>query len=175
MKLSSLAAALALAAVPLMATTVLAQQGQQDSPPPIVDPQQFADSAASSNTFEIESSELAINTSQNEEVVAFAEQMVTDHTAAGEQMMAAAEEDGITPASEMEELHQTQIEELSALQGEEFDQAYIAAQVAAHRSAVALFESFSTDGQESALKSFAAETLPTLEQHLEHITQMAEE
>ena len=174
MKLFSFAAGFALVVVPLMATNAFAQQDQQEAPQPIVDPQQFADSVASSNAFEIDSSQLALDTSQNEEIVAFAEQMVTDHTEAGEQMMAAAEENGITPAPGLEELHQAQLDELVELDGEAFDEAYIAAQVAAHRAAVALFQSFVTDGQDSSLKRFATNTLPTLEQHLEHILQISE-
>ncbi|SDH17020.1 DUF4142 domain-containing protein [Pelagibacterium luteolum] len=172
MKFTSLAVGIAFAALPLIPTSSF---GQGESPPPIVDPQVFADSAASSNTFEIQSSKMALDASQNSDVVAFAEQMLADHTDAGEQMLASAQADGITPATEIEELHQAQLDELAALEGEAFDDEYVAAQVAAHRAAVSLFQSFATDGQDSNLKTFAAETLPTLERHLDHIVQIAEQ
>jgi len=193
MKLTSLAAGLALAALPITGAAILAQdapqapaapqspaapetpQNGEEMPQPITDPQQFADSASSSNMFEIQSSQIALDVSDNPDVLAFAEQMVADHTAAGDQMTQAAEADGITPAAGLEELHQAQLDELVDLDGEAFDEAYIAAQVAAHRAAVALFQSFSTDGEDGALKSFAAETLPTLEQHLEHILHLSGE
>lgn len=143
------------------------------APMPVTDPQEFADMAASSNMFEIQSSELALETSENEEVIAFAEQMVADHTMAGENMMAAAQEDGVTPADAMNEQHQAQYDELAAADAAAFDQDYIQAQVTAHEEAVALFEGFSTEGEESALRDFATETLPTLQMHLEHIQTMS--
>ena len=87
--------------------------------------------------------------------------------------MAAAQSDGITPAQGLQPPHQTQLDQLSGLDAEAFDQAYIAAQVAAHDEAVALFEGFASNGEDSALKTFAADTLPTLQQHREEIGAMA--
>ena len=91
--------------------------------------------------------------------------MIEDHTLAGENMKAAAEADGITPPAAMMEKEQSKLEELQSAEGDAFDQAYLTAQTAAHDEAVALFETFSTEGQESALRKFAAETLPTLQAH----------
>lgn len=69
----------------------------------------------------------------------------------------------------MNEQHQSQYDELVAADEASFDQAYIEAQGRAHEEAVALFEGFSTEGKESALRDFATETLPTLQMHLEHV------
>lgn len=129
------------------------------------DPAGFAATAASSNKFEIESSELALDKASNDDVKAFAQHMIDDHTAAGEKMKAAAATDGVTPPTAMAAKDQAALETLQATDDSGFDAAYLAAQVTAHDEAVALFKSFSTSGQESALKSFAAETLPTLEEH----------
>ena len=129
------------------------------------DPQAFAEAAASSNMFEIESSELALERATNDDVRAFAEQMVADHTLAGENMKVAAEADGIEPPAAMMAKEQAKLEELQSSEGEAFDEAYLAAQTGAHEEAVALFEAFSTQEEESALRDFAAETLPTLQTH----------
>lgn len=127
------------------------------------DPAAFARLAASSNALEIDSSNLALERSQNEEVRAFAQKMIDDHTAAGEKMKAAAQEAGVEVVAEMNEADQ---QALQALQdATDFDQAYLDLQAKAHDEAVGLFETFSTGGQESALKDFAAETLPTLQDH----------
>ncbi|WMT92885.1 DUF4142 domain-containing protein [Pelagibacterium sp. H642] len=72
-------------------------------------------------------------------------------------MMAAAEEDGVTAPTAMNEQHQSQYDELCG--------GYIQAQVMAHEEAVALSEGFSTEGEESALRNFATETLPMLQMH----------
>jgi putative membrane protein len=131
----------------------------------VTEPAAFAEVAASSNMFEIESSQLALERTSNDEVKAFAEHMIEDHTAAGEKMKAAAAKDGVTPPATMAEKEQAQLQELQSAEEEAFDQAYLTAQVAAHDEAVALFDAFSTEGEESALRAFAAETLPTLEEH----------
>ena len=139
------------------------------APVQVTDPQQFADMASSSNMFEIESSRLALEKAASEEVKSFAQHMIDDHGKAGDEMMAAAQDDGITPAPGLQPAHQAKLDELSALDGEAFDAAYIMAQVAAHDEAIALFEGFSSNGDDSALKAFAANTLPTLQQHREEI------
>lgn len=166
MKLLNLTAGLALTLLPITSVAVAAQEA---GGAPVTDPQQFADTASSSNTFEIESSQLALGRSQDEDVLAFAEQMIADHTAAAEQMTAAAEQDGITPATGMMDRHQEMLDSLNAAEDGQFDGAYIDAQIAAHEEAVALFDGYATNGEEGALKTFASETLPILEQHREHI------
>jgi putative membrane protein len=130
----------------------------------MTDPQVFAERAASSNMFEIESSQLALERATKRPVQEFAQHMIEDHTLAGDKMKAAAEADGVTPPAAMAEKEQAQLAELEAAEGEAFDEAYVAAQVAAHDEAVALFETFSEQG-DGALRDFAAETLPTLQQH----------
>lgn len=127
----------------------------------------FATMAASANMFEIESSKLALEKTRNEEIRAFAQKMIDDHTAAAEKFKAAAEAEGITAPSGMNE---TDTAALEALTGSaDFDQAYLAAQVTAHDTAVALFEGFSTKGPEGALRDFAAATLPTLQDHQKQV------
>jgi putative membrane protein len=131
----------------------------------VTEPEEFAEIAASSNMFEIESSQLALQQPVTDEVQQFAQHMIDDHTAAGEKMKAAAQQDGISPPDAMVEKHQAQLQELQSAEADAFEQAYVSAQVMAHDEAVALFEAFSQNGEESALRSFAAETLPTLQEH----------
>jgi putative membrane protein len=164
----------------LLAVNAAAAQTATESPEvaaasTITDPQQFADMASSSNMFEIESSRLALEKSKNEQVTTFAQHMIDDHTKAGEDMTAAAQSDGLTVAPGLQPAHQSKLDELSGAEGDAFDQAYIAAQVAAHDEAVALFQSFSTGGEDSALKAFAANTLPTLQKHREEVGSLAGE
>ena len=108
----------------------------------VADPKAFAEVAASSNMFEIESSQLALDQTKAEKVQAFAQHMIEDHTAAGEKMKAAAAKDGITPPTTMSEKDEAQLKKLQSTQGPTFDQAYLAAQVTAHDEAVSLFEVF---------------------------------
>ena len=137
------------------------------------DLQTFADRAASGNRFELVSSQLALGFAQDDEVRAFAEMMMTDHTAAAEKMGAAAEADGITPTAAISEMQQARLNELENLTGERFDTAYVDAQLTAHDDAVALFRSFAASDEESALRDFAQQTLPVLEQHQEQVRSLA--
>ena len=60
-------------------------------------------------------------------------------------------------------------EMLTAVQGApDFDAAYVNTQLMAHQEAVALFTSYSSSGDVPQLASFAGQTLPTLQMHLDH-------
>lgn len=129
----------------------------------VTDPAAFAENAASANLFEIRSSELALTQSQDEEVRAFAQQMIDDHTAAGEAMRQAAQEAGVTVPEAMSDEDQQKLTDLQS--AGDFDQAYIAAQTEAHDAAVSLFQGFAENGEAGPLKAFAEETLPKLQDH----------
>lgn len=53
---------------------------EKAAPAEVTDPAQFASIASVSNMFEIESSKLAREKASSDEVKAFAEQMIADHT-----------------------------------------------------------------------------------------------
>jgi len=115
------------------------------------------------NTFEIESSQMALNRTKADKVDAFAKHMIDDHSAAAAKMKAAAAKDGITLSATMVQKDQAQLAKLQATDGQAFDQAYLAAQVTAHDQAVALFGTFSTKGQESALRTLRPKRSPLSE------------
>src|SRR3712207_474688 len=57
----------------------------------------FVPMAASSDLFEIQSSQLALSRSQSQPIRQFAQMMVTDHTRMSQQLMAAAQAAGMPP------------------------------------------------------------------------------
>lgn len=63
--------------------------------------------------------------------------------------------------------HQQTIDRLSKLKDEAFDKAYAKAMVDDHTNVVAMFEKTEGKLQNSDLKKFAEDTLPTLKEHLE--------
>lgn len=145
----------------------------ETAPAAVTEPAEFGAMASISNLFELESSTLAKERATSEEAKAFADQMIADHTKAAQDMAPAAQAEGVTPATELDERHQQMLDELADLEGAEFDAAYIKAQAQAHDEAVALFEGYSANGAEGPLKEFAAKTLPTLKQHQEHVHGLA--
>lgn len=163
MKLVTLALGLGLALAPV-AQTAVAQL--RETPLVIVDdPQVFSDMALSSAMYGIISSEIALERSQDAEVRAFAETMVTEKTEATAQLIEAAKADAVTPAAGMSPRHLADVDTLKKSSAEDFDDSYLSAQGRAHDEAVTLFQGFAAEGQPGALRDFAAEAVEGLAQH----------
>jgi putative membrane protein len=136
--------------------------------------QDFVNKAAVGGMFEVESSKLADAAAQDGDVKDFAHMMVTDHTAANTKLQKIAGEQKLSVPSALDAEHQAVLDKLNSAKGESFDQAYIEAQRDAHAEAVSLFEGYAKDGDNTSLKAFASETLPTLKMHQEHVETIAE-
>jgi putative membrane protein len=59
------------------------------------------------------------------------------------------------------------LDKLGGLQGQDFDHQYMDDQLSAHKTAVSLFERYAKGGQNAELQTWAEQTLPTLQQHLD--------
>lgn len=135
--------------------------------------QDFVNQAASGGMFEVQSSELALERASGDAVKAFAQMMVTDHSANNEELKAAAEAEGLTVPAEIMGKPAEQLQAVQAAEGEQFDPVYTTEQVAAHEAAVALYESYVEGGDNDALKAYAEKSLPVLRQHLEQASGLA--
>jgi putative membrane protein len=133
----------------------------------------FVLEAASSDMFEIESSKLALERAGDDETKAFAQQMIEDHQKTSNELKQLVEGGSVQAQipTQMTEMHQGMLDDLTELQGEEFTEEYHSAQEDAHEAAVDLYERYGSEGDNAELKAFAAKTLPALEHHL----QMAEQ
>jgi putative membrane protein len=139
----------------------------------VTSPQDFADKAGVANMFEIESSKVALEKATSDDVKTFAQKMVDDHTKAGEEMKTAADsQGGITVPTELDDAHQQMLDQLNGASGDDFDQMYIQMQTDAHKQAVALFDAYSKNGEDGALKDFAGKTLPTLQEHYDMVQKL---
>lgn len=65
-------------------------------------------------------------------------------------------------------------DKLSTLQGAAFDRADMAGQVADHEQAVTLFTTTAKESHDAEVKAVAAETLPTLQEHLHLARQLTQ-
>ncbi|MGK9204254.1 DUF4142 domain-containing protein [Sinorhizobium meliloti] len=135
--------------------------------------EEFVTMAASSDMFEIQSSQLAMQNSKQDGVRQFAEMMVADHTKAGQELKAAAGEAKVTVPTQMIEKHAAELEKLKNAQGEQFDAAYVQAQLAAHQEALKLLQSYAQGGDSAPLKAHAAKTAPVVQGHLEHAQKLS--
>ncbi|WP_066659760.1 MULTISPECIES: DUF4142 domain-containing protein [unclassified Sphingomonas] len=136
--------------------------------------QQFADAAAASDMFELESSKLAQQKGQSAGVKEFAAMMIKDHTNSTAKLKTAAGEadPAVTPKPALNPEQAANLDALRAATGAEFDALYTQQQVAAHQKALAMLQSYAANGDVAPLKAFAGETAPVVEAHLKQISAM---
>lgn len=139
---------------------------QQSSAAKLIEADFAADSAATS-VAEIEMAKLAKEKSANKAVQAFADQMITDHTAASADLKRVATTLGWSLPTDMGPEHRQTYANLEKLTGERFDAAYRLAMVSGHTKAVASFQQQAKFGETPALREFAQKYLPALEHHLQ--------
>jgi putative membrane protein len=134
----------------------------------VKDPSDFASKVAVANKFEIDTSQLALKYGKGEDIKKFAQQMIDDHTKAGQDFKAAVAAAKIKePKDALDVSHEAKYIKLRAFTTDSgFDASYVAEQLAAHQDAVELFRNYSKNGEPGPLKDFATKTLPTLEHHL---------
>jgi putative membrane protein len=168
-------AGLALSLTPALAQTdAPATQMQTQQAAPMM-AEQFVAAAVPSNLFEIQSSELALQNATSAPVKQFAQQMIADHTAAGERLQAVLAQSGAAdaPPMSLDPPHEAMMTQLQNASGESFDITYINLQLQAHEEAVSLFSAYASSGDDQALRAFAAETLPVLQHHLSEVLALA--
>jgi len=130
--------------------------------------QTFANTAAASDAFEIQSSQLAVANSHDSAIRSFAQKMIDGHTASTAKLKtaAAAASPAITPDPTLTPEQQAKIDALKSATGPAFDQAYVAAQVAGHQATLDALKSYATSGDVPTLKAFASGLVPTVTAHL---------
>lgn len=168
MKKTSFASALAL----LLATTSPLYAAEPMKPSGVAQalmsdsPENFFENAASANMFEIEASKLALASTQDPEIKAFAQMMVKDHTAAGQKVSALAAEKSVSLPTAMLKRHQMMLDGLkNEKPGKDFDDEYRLKMVLSHKEAVSLFDESARESKDPDVRKLATEMLPALQAH----------
>jgi len=130
----------------------------------------FARQAAMSDMFEIQSSQAVMGKTQDPKIREFAEHMVRDHSQASDKLKEAAK--GQTIPTALDQQHTDKLKQLQQDSNQDAGQAYVTMQLAGHQQAVQMFEAYARNGDDPALKQYAQQTLPTLREHLQSITQL---
>jgi len=131
--------------------------------------QDFARDAAIGGMAEVTLGELATQKAANSDVKSFGQRMVEDHGKAGDKLKAVAQLKGIELPTTLDDKHQAVVDKLTGLDGAAFDQAYVQEMVKDHQEDVKKFQDEADNGRDPDLKAFAAETLPIIQDHLQHI------
>ena len=140
--------------------------------PDAATPDGFVTLAASSDMYEIEAGKLAEEMGESDEIKELGAMLVRDHTTSSGKLKAAAEAEQLTVPASMLPKHQSQLDALRSA-GTKFDDVFALQQVTAHEEALAMLQTQAESGTVEGLKAFAAETMPVVEGHLEHVRGLA--
>lgn len=135
----------------------------------------FVKKAAKGGMTEVELGQLAVQKTSNPLVKSFADRMVRDHSKADHQLTSLAASKGVALPSGKGLMNDATYLKLKMLSGKEFDKAYVSAMVSDHKDDVSDFEKQSEVAKDPDVRSFAAQTLPTLKEHLSMIEKIQSE
>ena len=129
--------------------------------------EEFVEDASAKGLAEIEGAKVALEKSTSRDVKDFAQRMIKDHTAANQKLKDLAKQKGLEMSDDASLMAKAKTMILKLREGESFDEAYANNQVQAHQETIELFRNYIQQGQDQDIKSFAKDTLPTLEEHLQ--------
>jgi putative membrane protein len=129
----------------------------------------YLSQAASSDQFEIQSGQLAVQASQNAAVRNFANMIIADHTRSTQMLTAAAQSAGLAaPPPGLLPPQQAMLDQLRAAgSGPSFDMAFQQVQVSAHQQALQLHQNYAAQGDNPALRTVAGQIVPVVQMHLQ--------
>lgn len=136
------------------------------------DARRFVTEAYSGNMFEIQSAQLAMSKSLDQPMQQVAQTILNDHQRALDELRQIVRNKGITAQEQLQPKHQQMLDQLRNLSGADFQQQFRQMQLQAHQEAISLYQQAAQTLQDQELKTYAQQTLPTLQSHLQHIQQV---
>jgi putative membrane protein len=118
------------------------------------------------NLYELEAAKSASQMADAEEIKDLAWKEVRDHELIAHDLTALASAGSITLSTRLTPESQQKLDRIKSASGRDFDDAYLAAMIAAHKADQLLLASESASGESPEAKAFAARTEPILKKHL---------
>jgi putative membrane protein len=138
---------------------------------------EYVNLASASDLYEIESSRLALDRTEDAEVRQFAEMIIADHERSTQQLRTAAGQSQ-PPLIVSPTLSQDQQRSLETLRGAgrgaDFDREYLMQQVSAHERALGMALGYAETGENEAMREHARNSAGPMQQHLQRARQLAE-
>lgn len=125
----------------------------------------FIKEAAQGGMAEVALGQLAADKAESDAVKNFGQQMVTDHGKANQELKDLATSEGVILPAEMNAQGRALQKKLSGLSGAAFDKAYMKEMLKDHQKDISAFKKEAEQGKDAEVKSWAAKTLPTLQEH----------
>lgn len=130
--------------------------------------QQFVNFAAQTDMVEANLGQMAESVDASQPVKDYGQMLVTDHTKDYHQLYDAAHQSNLNVPDAIDSEHnKMMIDPFQKLKGAAFDHRYIREMIAGHTKAIAVYKKEETDAQNSSLKSYAEQSLPVLQKHLD--------
>ncbi len=137
--------------------------------------QQFIRKAAEDDVAEVQMAQLAQQKAVDDNLKQMAQHLMNDHQQNEDQLKQIAQQQGVTWPTQPDKRDEAKYDRLSKLDGQQFDKAFIREQVKDHKKDVAIFQRESQDAKDQAVKQYASQTLPTLQQHLQMVQSSAQQ
>lgn len=115
---------------------------------------------------EIKAAEIAKNRSSNQNVINFANMMITHHTETVNELKKIQADKLVSSRDSINTEHENALAVLSSKSGVEFDKAYIEMMITDHEKAIELFKGVGNNTS-GTIQGFAEKTLPSLQNHLD--------
>jgi putative membrane protein len=132
----------------------------------------YANNAAYTDMYEIESANLAWKRANSEEVKTFARMLIADHTGSSAKLAVLVDHaEGELPSS-LDDRHQKMIDELEAADDAAFTQLFLDQQMKAHEEGLKLHSDYAESGEIAEFKMFAADNAKVVKHHLDMVTKL---
>jgi putative membrane protein len=136
-----------------------------DAAGPSEQDRRFVEAAVLAETSRIESAEQALTKASDNRVRIFAERIIEDHRPISQELSVLASDVGISLTSDA--TPEPARKDLEALSGNAFDHAWLDREAKAHQGLIELFGQQADKGENEPLRTFAANHLASLRDHLE--------
>lgn len=133
----------------------------------------FIPLAAASNTAEIEAAKVAVSTTTDTIVLSFAQQMLSEHSKAQEDLKIMGNVVGFTVKDTIDAAHAAIIMQLDSLAGRTFDSTYIHTQLADHQATIQFCIEELNNGQQLNVKAYANTILQNVQVHYQRADSIA--
>ncbi|WP_382311129.1 DUF4142 domain-containing protein [Hymenobacter bucti] len=152
-------------------TVVTTAKGVSGEQRPAFD-SQFMTKAASGGLLEVQLGQQVAQKATTPDAKQFAQQMVTDHTKANNELKALAAQKNITLPTTLGEDQQKVYDEVLAEKGADLDKKYVSAMLTDHQEDIKEFQGAVTQSSDTDIRAFAQKTLPVLQMHLGMLQKM---
>lgn len=134
---------------------------------------QFLKMAADGNMMEAHAGQMAEAQASSESVKDFGKTLEQDHTKAYNELAAVADKAGESIPKGINVSHDKPMEQLMHLKGKAFDRSFVRHEIQDHQKTIAAFEREAKQGQNPDLMSYAQQSLPVLQKHLQMAQMLA--